>query len=146
MPAAVVIPAFVVVFANLASLGLLIGNVGASRAYTVGLHTLFRDHLPAVVIAALVALVLTAAFSWRLVSLREGARFVLCVFVADVVAGFAPILVFNEITRHPDLPRVLITATVGGTQLLAIALGLLMGLGAGTTVRRRRGRAETSIG
>ncbi len=122
-----VIPAFVVAFANLAALGLLIGYVGASRAYAVGLHTLFRDHLPAVVVAALVALVMATAFGRRLGSIREGALFLLCVFVADVVAGFLPILVFNEITRHPDLPRVLITETAGGTQLLAAGLGLLLG-------------------
>lgn len=122
-----VIPAFFVAFANLAALGLMIGWVGASRAYTVGLHTLFRDHLTAVVVAGTVALVLAGAFGRRLRSLGECALFVLFVLVVDVVAGFAPILVFDEITRHPDLARVLVTETAAGTQLLAAGLGVLLG-------------------
>lgn len=139
-----VIPAFVVAFANLAALGLLIGWVGASRAYSVGLHTLFRDHLPAVVVAGLVALVLAAAFSRRLGSMGECALFLLYVLVADVVAGFLPILVFNEITRHPDLPRVLITETAGGTQLLAAGIGLLFGYRMKSFAAGRRRPPEAS--
>lgn len=122
-----ILPAFVVAFANLGALGLLIGYVGASRAYSVGLHTLFRDHLPAVLMAGLVAMVLGATFGRRLVSIGECGRFLLTVFVADVVAGFLPILVFGEITRHPDLPRVLMTETAGGTQFVAVGVGLLLG-------------------
>ena len=139
-----VIPAFVVAFANLAALGLLIGNDGASRAYTVGLHTLFRDHLPAVVVAGLVALVLAAAFGRRLGSIREVALFLLFVFVADVVAGFVPILGFDEIFRNPDLPRVLITETAGGTQLFAAGIGLLLGHGVKSFTASRRRRIEAS--
>lgn len=122
-----VIPAFAVAFANLAALGLLIGWVGASRAYSVGLHTLFRDHLGAVVAAGLVALVLAAAFGRRLGSIRECTHFLLYALAADVAAGFLPIVGFDEIFRNPDLPRVLITETAGGTQLLAAASGLLGG-------------------
>ena len=133
-----VVPAIITAIANLAALGLLIGLDGASRAYSVGLHTLVRDHLPAVVVAGLIALVLAAGFGWRLASIGEGALFLLCVLVADVVAGFAPILVFNEITRHPDLPRVLLTETAGGTQLLAVALGLLIGAVGRASVAARR--------
>jgi hypothetical protein len=141
-----VIPAFAVAFANLAALGLLIGYVGASRAYSVGLHTLFRDHLPTVVLAGLVALVLAAVFGRRLGSIAECALFLLYVFVADIVAGFLPILVFNEITRHPDLPRVLITETAGATQLLAAALGLLLGYRMKLFAAARRQRMEAPNG
>jgi len=140
-----VIPAFVVAFANLAALWLLIGYVGASRAYSVGLHTLFRDHLPAVVVAGLVALLIAAAFGRRLSSIRECALFLLCVFLA-VVAGFLPILVFNEITRHPDVPRVLITETAGGTQLIAAGLGLLLGNRLRRVAAARRQRMQASGG
>lgn len=133
----IVIPAFVVAFANLAALGLMIGYVGASRAYSVGLHTLFRDHLPAVIVAGLIAGVLAWAFGRRLRSIGECALLLLFVLVADVVAGLAPILIFNEITRHPDLPRVLLTETAGATQLLAAAVGVVLGYraapGAGST-------------
>jgi hypothetical protein len=141
-----VIPAFVVAFANLAALWLLIGYVGASRAYSVGLHTLFRDHLPAVVVAGLVALLIAAAFGRRLSSIRECALFLLCVFLADIVAGFLPILVFNEITRHPDVPRVLITETAGGTQLIAAGLGLLLGNRLRRVAAARRQRMQASGG
>lgn len=125
-----VIPAFVLALANLATLGLLIGVVGASRAYSVGLHTLFRDHLPAVVVAGLVAFVIALVVGRKLESIGRCARFLVFVIVADVVAGFVPVLVFDEITRYPDLPRILVTETAGGTQLLAVALGLLAGFGA----------------
>lgn len=134
-----VIPAFVVAFANLAALGLMIGYVGASRAYSVGLDTLFRDHLPSVVVAGLVALVLAAGFGRRLRTIGDCALFLLFVLVADVAAGFLPILVFNEITRQPDLPRVLITETAAGTQLVATALGLLLGSRAAATARSSAG-------
>jgi hypothetical protein len=130
-----VIPAFVLAFSNLATLGLLIGLVGASRAYAVGLHTLFRDHLPAIVVAGLVAFVIAGVVGRNLESIGACARFLGFVIVADVVAGFVPIVIFDEITRYPDLPRILITETAGGTQILAVALGLLAGYGARRTFR-----------
>ena len=124
-----VIPAFALVVANLGALGLLIGLVGASRAYAVGLHTLFGDHMPAVVVAGLVAVVIALVVGRRLESIGACARFLAFVFVADIVAALVPILVFDEITRYPDLPRILITETAGGTQLLGVGLGLLAGYG-----------------
>jgi len=141
-----VIPGFVVAFANLLLLGTLIGYVGASRAYSVGIETLFRDHLPAVAAAGLIAMGLAAGFGRRLRSVGEGARVLFYVLIADVIAGFLPILIFNEITRHPDLSRVLITETAGATQLVAAGLGLLIGFGSSVIVRRRGRVEETSIG
>lgn len=131
------IAAFALAFANLVALGLLVGYVGASRAYSVGLHTLFQDHLAAVLVAGLIALVLGAAFGRRLRSIGECALFLIFVLVADVVAGLLPIVVFDEIRRHPDLPRVLMTETAGGTQLMGVGLGLLLGYLTSSAARRR---------
>jgi hypothetical protein len=122
----IVAPAFGIAWANLGLLGLLIGQVGASRAYSVGLHTLFRDHLWAVLAACVAGLMLAALAAWRLTSVRDLVLLFTFVLLADVVAGLLVIAGFGEI-RLVDLPRVLVTETAMGTQLLAVGAGGFIG-------------------
>ena len=137
----VVIAAFGIAVANLALLGVLIGHVGASRAYSVGLHTLFRDHPGSVVISWLPAVVLAAVAARRLTSIGEACLLLVFVVAADVVAGLGVIVAFGEITLV-DLPSVLITETVLGTQLLAVGGGVIVGYLARSTRSRTPWRPE----
>ena len=115
-----------IAFANLGVLGLLIGWNGASRAYGAGLHTMLSDHLAAVVIAWLVALGAAGIAGRAVASSRDLGLVLLGVVVADVTAGLAVAAGIGEITLV-DLPRVLFTESVAGTQLAAVTLGLVVG-------------------
>lgn len=118
-----------IALANLAALGLMIGMVGASRAYSVGLHTLFRDHLPAVAITLAATALLSFALGRSLRATRELALIIGFAIAADVVAALAVTLAFDEMRRVAEfaIPRAIFTETVGGLQLLAIAGGLAIG-------------------
>ncbi|HET9853254.1 MAG TPA: hypothetical protein VFP56_12235 [Candidatus Limnocylindrales bacterium] len=123
------LPPMVIALANLAALGLMIGWVGASRAYSVGVHTLVRDHLPAVALT-LAGTAVLSFFPGR--TLRRGAEVVLLVgfaLAADVVAALVVTVMFDEMRRvfEVALPRAIFTETVGGLQLLAIAVGAMIG-------------------
>jgi len=118
-----------IALANLAALGLMIGMVGGSRAYSVGVHTLFRDHLPAVALTlagtAFLSFALGRALRWS----REVPLIIGFAFAADVVAALAVTLVFDEMRRVAEfaVPRAIFTETVGGLQLLAVAGGATFG-------------------
>jgi hypothetical protein len=116
-----------IAWVNLAVLGALIGWVGASRAYSVGLHTLFRDHLPTVAVSWIVTIGLACLVGRRFTSAGDIWIVLLWVFVGDAVAGLAPIVVYDEIRRHPDIIRILATETAGFTQLGAALIGLVGG-------------------
>ena len=131
----IVAPAFGIAWTNLVLLGVLIGHDGASRAFSVGLHTLFRDHVASVLVAGVAALVLTAIVARRATSVRELGQFFAFLFLADLVAGLLVIVGFGEITLI-HLPRVLVTETAMGTQLLAVGVGAVIGYLAG----RRKSR------
>jgi hypothetical protein len=114
-------------FGNLAALGLLIGWNGASRLYGTGLHTLFRDHLPAISVV-LIATALLAVFLGRtLSSTREIVQAMWFVVWTDVVAALAITLMIGEMFNHPDLVGAVFAETAGGTQVVAIAIGLAIG-------------------
>ena len=123
------VPATGIALANLAALGLTIGFVGASRAYSVGLHTLFRDHLPAVAISLAATALLSVVLGRRVQVSRELMVIVGFAIAADVVAALAVTFVFDEMRRVAGfaLPRAFLTETVGGLQLLAIAGGTAVG-------------------
>lgn len=112
---------------TLALLGLLTGWVGASRAYAVGVHTLFLDHPAAVGIMVVVAIV-TGLFVGRgLATDRDLVSAVGAVIVADVLVALLITLTVEEMARHPDIPRAVLAETAGGLQIAAIAAGLTIG-------------------
>ena len=124
-----------IALANLTALGLMIGLVGASRAFSVGVHTLFTDHQPAVLITmtatALLALALGRGLhEWRDVLLVIGSA-----IAADVLAAVAVTLVFDEMRRaaHIAIPLAIFTETVGGLQLLTLASAAAIGYVIGRT-------------
>ena len=119
---------FTIAFAHLGVLGALIGWVGGSRAYGTGLHTLFEDHLPAVMVATLVALVVAAITARFATSPGEVGLVLASVVVADVLAALFVIVGIGEIT-FADLPRVLLTETAAGTQLASALVGAVLGYG-----------------
>jgi hypothetical protein len=125
----VALPAMGIALANLAALGLMIGMVGASRAFSVGLHTLFRDHLPAVVITLTATGLLAFALGRGLHAGRELLLVVGFVIAADVLAALAVTLVFDEMRRAAEIaiPRAIFTETAGGLQLVAVASGAAVG-------------------
>ncbi len=130
--------AFGIAFANLALLWLLIGGEGASRAYSVGLHTLFRDHLPAVGASLLATLLLAGVLG---LSLRSIGGLWLTIWIAlatDIAAAIGITLIFDEIRRHPDLLRAVLTETAGGLQLVAISAGAALGYAARRASTYRR--------
>jgi hypothetical protein len=112
----VALPAMAIAFANLAAIGLMIGMVGASRAFSVGLQTLFRDHLAAVVLTLAATAVLAFALGRSLRAAREVLLVIGFAIVADVVAAVAVTLVFDEMRRAAEMaiPRAVVTETVGG--------------------------------
>jgi hypothetical protein len=118
-----------IALANLAALGLMIGWIGASRAYSVGVHTLVGDHLPAVALTlagtAFLSFLLGRTVRWR----GEVVLLVGFALAADVVAALAVTMMFDEMRRvfAVALPRAILTETVGGLQLLAIAVGATIG-------------------
>ena len=114
-----------IAWTNLAILGALIGWEGGSRAYGTGLHTLFRDHLAAVLTATFIAVVHAALAARRAATARQLGRVLLGVLVADVVAALAVVAGIGEITLL-QLPNVLFTQTVAGTQVLAVLTGLFV--------------------
>jgi hypothetical protein len=130
---------------NLAVLGVLIGWDGGSRAYGTGLHTLFRDHAPAVILAWFVASMVAGLSAQRARSSRTFGLVLIGVCVSDVVAGLAVAAGIGEITII-DLPRVLFTETVAGTQLVAVALGLVVGNMVRSRPDRPAGEPEISAG
>lgn len=120
------VPGFMIAFVNLGMLGLLIGWEGASRAYSVGLHTLFRDVFPAVVVTNLTTVLLAAIVGRRLRRLGELGWLIGLVLVADVIAALGVVLAIGEITLV-DTPRAVITETALGSQLAAACVGGLIG-------------------
>lgn len=129
------LPAMGIALANLAALGLMIGWVGASRAFSVGLHTLYRDHLPAVVITLTATALLAFALGRGLHAGRELLLVIGFVIAADVVAALAVTVVFDEMRRAAEIaiPRAIFTETAGGLQLLAVASGAAIGFLVGRT-------------
>ena len=129
----VAVPAMGIAFANLAALGLMIGLVGASRAFSVGVHTLFRDHLAAVVVTLAATALLAFALGRRLRERRDILLVTGFAIVADVVAAVAVTLVFDEMRRAAEMtiPRAVFTETVGGLQLLVLGGGAALGHVAG---------------
>ena len=136
----VVLPGAALAFLHLAILGALIGQVGGSRAYSVGLHTLFRDHLVPVLIATGAALAAAVLVGRRIAGPAELGLLFLGALAADVVAGLGVIVVFGEI-RLIDLGRVVFTETAAATQLVAIGVGVLVGYAS----RRRPTASEREI-
>jgi hypothetical protein len=125
----VAIPAMAIALANLAALGLMIGMVGASRAFSVGVHTLFRDYLAAVVLTLAATAVLAFALGRGLRTAREILLVIGFAIVADLIAALAVTLVFDEMRRAAEIaiPRAVFTETVGGLQLLAVGGGAALG-------------------
>ena len=125
----VALPAIGIAFASLAGLGFMIGMVGASRAFSVGLHTLVRDHLPAVLITLAATALLALALGRGLQTGREVLLVLGFAIAADVFAALAVTLVFDEMRRAADVavPRAIFTETVGGLQLLMITSGAAIG-------------------
>jgi hypothetical protein len=134
------LPAMGIALANLAGLGLLIGMVGASRAFAVGADTLFRDHLSAVVITLAATTLLAFAAGRRLRAGREVLLVLAFACAADVLAAVSVTLVFDEMRRAADVAilRAILTETAGGLQLLAIAGGAAVGYAFGGRGRCRR--------
>jgi hypothetical protein len=133
-----------ITLANLAALGSLIGMVGASRAYSVGLHTLYRDHLPAVVVTLAAMAVVSFALGSRIHSSHDVLVVLGFGVAADVLAALAVTLVFDEMRRDVGfaLPRAIFTQTAGGLQLLALGAGATTGYIIG---RRRRGTLSPGV-
>lgn len=123
------LPAMALAVANLAALGLMVGWVGASRAYSVGLHTLFRDHLPAVVVSLAATAILSGALGRTLDRRRDIALVLGFAIAADVAAALAVTFAIDEMRRVAQfaLPRALFTETIGGLQLLAVGGGAALG-------------------
>jgi hypothetical protein len=124
----VAVPAIAIALSSLALLGLLIGWNGASRAYSVGLHTLFRDHLASVAAVLFATAVVAALLGRTLTSAREVLLAVGFAVAADVFAALMVTLMIDEMRRFPMLPRAVLTETAGGLQLVVIAIALAMGL------------------
>jgi hypothetical protein len=123
---------------NLAALGLMVGWVGASRAYSVGAHTLLRDHLLPVTLTLAGTTILAFLLGRTLGSWREVALVIGLAVAADVVAAFAVTLVFDEMRRVAAfaLPRAIFTEMVGGLQILAMAGGAAIGWAVGNARSR----------
>jgi hypothetical protein len=121
---------------SLAALGVMIGWNGASRAYSVGVHTLYRDHLAAVIVV-MAASALVATLLGRLAgSAREVILVMLVVLAVDLVAALIVTLAIDELRRYPDLVRAVLAETAGGAQLIALAGGAAAGyVGGGHRVR-----------
>jgi hypothetical protein len=132
----VIVPGISIAFANLALLALLIGWVGASRAYSVGVHTLFRDHLPTVAATLVATALLAGVLGGALRSPRELWLVIGVALGADLVAALAVTLSIDEMRRFPDLARALFAETAGGLQLLAVAIGAIVGHVAHSDLRR----------
>jgi hypothetical protein len=124
-----VVPAMGLALANLAALGLLIGWVGASRAFTVGVHTLFRDHLAAVVVTLAATAIVAVVLGRSLRTSGEIALVIGLAVVADAVAALLVTLAIDEMRRAAEIafPRAIFTETIAGLQLLAIAGGATIG-------------------
>lgn len=131
------IPGAAIAAVSLATLGALVGWVGASRAYSVGVHTLYRDHLVAVVFVLVASAVAAAWLGRRAGSVREVFLAIAVVFAVDVAAAVLITLVIPEMRRYPDLLRAVLAETAGGAQLLAVAVGAALGF----VTRTRRVRA-----
>jgi FtsH-binding integral membrane protein len=147
VPRRLALPTIGIALANLVALGLMIGWVGASRAFSVGIHTLFRDHLPAVLIASLATTLLAFALGRR--RLQAGPEVLLVIvfaFAADVLAALTVTLVFDEMRGAADvaIPRAIFTETAGGLQLLAIAGGAVFGYAFGEGRREQPHRVTFS--
>ena len=133
-----------IALANVGALGLLIGMVGASRAFSVGLHTLFQDHLPAVAITLAATALLAIALGRSLHARRQLMQVMAFAAAADFATALAVTLVFDEMRNALEiaLPRAIFTETVGGLQLLTIAAGAALGFAIGPG---RRGASSSEI-
>ena len=124
-----VLPAVAIAFGTLALLGLMIGWVGASQAYSVSptAMTLFRDHLAAVSIMVVVAAAAGLLVGRSLRSNRELLVAAGVVLLTDVAAALLVTAAISEMARHPQILRAVYAESAGGMQLLAIAAGLILG-------------------
>ena len=118
-----------IALANLLALGLMIGWVGASRAYSVGVHTLVRDHPAAVALTLAGTAVLSFFLGRTLRRSREIALLMGFALAADALAALAMTAMVDEMRRAFEvaLPRAIFTETVGGLQLVAVAVGAAVG-------------------
>ena len=134
-----VFPAAGIALGNLAALGLLIGLVGTSRAFSVGIHTLIEDYPAAVVATMSMTTILAVGLGRRIRTSRELFLVVACAIAADAVAAVAVTLVFDEMRNAASvaLPRAFVTETVGGMQLLVLAAGATVGYARTVGVARR---------
>jgi hypothetical protein len=114
-------------FGTLAVLGVLIGWVGASRAYVVGVHTLYQDHLASVAFVLAGGALLAFLVGRTLVSGREVVIAVGMVVATDVAVAIAITLAIDEMRRHPEILRAVVAATGGGAQVAALSIGLVAG-------------------
>jgi len=112
---------------RLALLGGLVGWAGASRAYSVGVHTLYRDQLPAMIVVLLGSAIAGLWLGRRADSLREVATAIGVVIVLDVVAALAITVMINEMRRYPDLVRAFLAETAGGALVIAVMVGAVVG-------------------
>ena len=111
----------------MALLGVLIGWVGASRAYAVGVHTLFRDHLPAVAIVAVLAGIAGVIVGRTIVSNREPWIAIAVVLGTYLSAALLITLAIDEMRRFPDIPRAVLAESAGGLHIAVLVSGLVVG-------------------
>lgn len=123
----VVLPAGGIAFGTLALLGILITWVGASRAYVVGVHTVYQDHLASLALTLAIGAVAAILVGRMLVSGRELAIAIATVVATDVLVAILITFAFNEMREHPDIPRAVFAETAGGAQVAVLAVGLAIG-------------------
>lgn len=124
----------VTVATHVALMALLVGYEGGSRALSVGLETLARDHGPGVVLAALGAAI-TAGFAGA--TLHSRGQLVLgfaAVLGLDLLVALLVVAAVGELDLSAT-PNVFAAATGLGSQLAAALIGGVTGYG---FVRRRR--------
>jgi hypothetical protein len=122
-----VVPAIAIALGNLVVLGTLIGWGGASLSFAVGPHTVYRDHLAAVVAVLLLTAVAAMVIGRRLGSGRELWLTIGVVIVTDLGAALLVTVMIPEMRRHPTLLRAVLAETAGGAQVLAVAIGATLG-------------------
>lgn len=117
-------------------LGIQIGYVGASRAFTLGPSALLADYPGAVVVSSAVALGMAAASAFRLMAPGQLMLLVFSVAAADLLAALAVQALIPEL-ELVHVPQAFATIASFGVQLLAVAIGGLLGYRLG---RGRRAR------
>jgi hypothetical protein len=142
----VAVPAIAVALGSLALLGLLIGWTGASRAYSVGLHTLFRDHPASVVAVLFVTAIIAALLGRTLISAREVLLAIGFAVAADALAALMITLMIDEMRRFPMLPRAVLTETADGLQIVVIVIALTIGFVSRNLAQRLMAETNPSRG